>query len=211
MIKNVHQKAITDLSKIDKNIKRSIDKFGMPDDRRIDPGFNTLFRMIVGQQISVKAAKSVWGKLASCQVDTPQKLLSSSDKVLKDSGLSRQKIQYIKDLASKILEGSLILENLNSLSYDNAHRMLTNVKGIGDWTADIYQLFVLCDMDAFPQGDIAVQEGARRFFKLEKRPSPKILLNLVEKWRPLRGAGALVMWQIYRIEIHEGNIVNKNN
>ena len=82
------------------------------------------------------------------------------------------------------------------------------MKGIGDWTADIYQLFVLCDMDAFPQADLAIQEGAKRFFKLDSRPSSNDLLEMAEKWVPLRGAAALVLWHIYRVEVHEGSKIS---
>ena len=96
----------------------------------------------------------------------------------------------------------------NTILSKEAHLNLTKIKGIGDWTADIYQLFVLGDMDAFPQDDLAVQEGAKRFFRLNHRPKGKELLKLAEKWKPLRGAAALVMWQIYRIEIHEGSKFN---
>ena len=204
----VHQIAIKQLSKLDKNIDQAIKKYGMPNDRVTDGGFGTLLRMIVGQQISVKAAESVWKKITDIQANNPQNILSMSEKKLREVGLSRQKISYGKDLAYKVCSGLLDLDNLSHLSNQEAHNQLTQVKGIGDWTADIYQLFVLRDMDAFPQADIAVQEGAKRFFKLSERPSQSNLLKLVEKWKPLRGAGALVMWQIYRMEVHEGSKLN---
>ena len=110
-------------------------------------------------------------------------LLNLSDLKLREAGLSRQKITYSRDLAQKIKNESLVLENLTKLSSEDAHKKLTQVKGIGDWTADIYQLFVLGDMDAFPQADLAIQEGARRYFKLEKRPSANNLVKLAEKWK----------------------------
>ena len=204
----VHQRAVRKLSKLDKDIALTINKYGMPNDRITKGGFDTLLRMIVGQQISVKAANSVWNKIVNIKANDPKTILVLSDQKLKEVGLSRQKISYGRDLAYKIKSGLLDLDNLINLSNQEAHRQLTQVKGIGDWTADIYQLFVLGDMDAFPQADLAIQEGAKRFFRLNERPSPSNLLKLVEKWRPLRGAGALVMWQIYRMEVHEGSKLN---
>ena len=204
----VHQRAVRKLSKLDKDIALTINKYGMPNDRITKGGFDTLLRMIVGQQISVKAANSVWNKIVNIKANDPKTILVLSDQKLKEVGLSRQKISYGRDLAYKIKSGLLDLDNLINLSNQEAHKQLTQVKGIGDWTADIYQLFVLGDMDAFPQADLAIQEGAKRFFRLNERPSPSNLLKLVEKWRPLRGAGALVMWQIYRMEVHEGSKLN---
>ena len=204
----VHQRAVRKLSKLDKDIALTIKKYGMPNDRITKGGFDTLLRMIVGQQISVKAANSVWNKIVNIKANDPKTILVLSDQKLKEVGLSRQKISYGRDLAYKIKSGLLDLDNLINLSNQEAHKQLTQVKGIGDWTADIYQLFVLGDMDAFPQADLAIQEGAKRFFRLNERPSPSNLLKLVKKWRPLRGAGALVMWQIYRMEVHEGSKLN---
>lgn len=208
MNNNTHQVAIKKLADKDKKIKNAIIKYGMPNDRITKGGFETLFKMIVGQQISVKAANSVWEKLKKINANDFKNLLLLSDLKLREAGLSRQKISYSRDLAQKIKNKSLVLENLTKLSSEDAHKKLTQVKGIGDWTADIYQLFVLGDMDAFPQADLAIQEGAKRYFQLEKRPSANNLVKLAEKWRPFRGAGALVMWQIYRVEVHEGSTVN---
>ena len=208
MNNNAHQVAIKKLADKDKKIKNAIIKYGMPNDRITKGGFETLFKMIVGQQISVKAANSVWEKLRNIDANNVNNLLNLSDLILREAGLSRQKITYSRDLAQKIKNKSLVLENLTKLSSEDAHKKLTQVKGIGDWTADIYQLFVLGDMDAFPQADLAIQEGAKRYFQLDKRPSANNLVKLAEKWRPFRGAGALVMWQIYRVEVHEGSTVN---
>tara|TARA_B100001248_G_C27301822_1_gene417520 strand:- start:282 stop:908 length:627 start_codon:yes stop_codon:yes gene_type:complete len=202
------QKAVLQLSKQDNEINEIIINYGLPNDRMSKGGFETLLRMIVGQQISVIAADAVWAKLKKIKANVAKNFLLSSDDKLREAGLSRQKISYGRDLAENINSGCLNLNELGKLPTKEAHLNLTKIKGIGDWTADIYQLFVLGDMDAFPQDDLAVQEGARRFFKLNQRPKGKELLNLAERWRPLRGAAALVMWQIYRIEIHEGSKFN---
>ena len=203
-----HQAAIKELSRKDKEIEIAVEKYGMPDDRVTQGGFDTLLRMIIGQQISVKAANSVWGKMVKVNANTPNNILTATDASLKEVGLSRQKISYSRDLAEKINSGLLNLDGIKHLSSEDAHKTLTQVKGIGDWTADIYQLFVLADMNAFPQADLAIQEGAKRFLKLEYRPSSSNLLKIAEKWRPLRGAAALVLWQIYRVEVHEGSKIN---
>ena len=203
-----HQIAVKELSRKDKNIAIAVKKYGMPDDRVTEGGFDTLLRMIIGQQISVKAANAVWSKMVNANINTTNNILSATDESLKEAGLSRQKISYSKDLAEKINSGLLNLNELKHLSSEATHKKLTQVRGIGDWTANIYQLFVLCDMDAFPQADLAIQEGAKRFFKLESRPSSNDLLKIVEKWVPLRGAAALVLWQIYRVEVHEGSKIS---
>ena len=203
-----HQIAVEELSRKDKDIAMAVKKYGMPDDRLTEGGFDTLLRMIIGQQISVKAANAVWSKMIKANVNTPNNILSASDASLKEAGLSRQKISYSRDLAEKINSGLLNLNELENLSSEGAHKKLTQIKGIGDWTADIYQLFVLGDMDAFPQADLAIQEGAKRFFKLDNRPSSNNLLKMAEKWVPLRGAAALVLWHIYRVEVHEGSKIS---
>jgi DNA-3-methyladenine glycosylase II len=146
--------------------------------------------------------------MVNANVNTVNNILSASDASLKEVGLSRQKISYGRDLAEKINSGLLNLDELKHLSGEDAHKKLTQVKGIGDWTADIYQLFVLGDMNAFPHADLAIQEGAKRFFNLENRPSSNHLLKMAEKWVPLRGAAALVLWQIYRVEVHEGSKIS---
>tara|TARA_Y100001970_G_scaffold69287_1_gene88379 strand:+ start:300 stop:926 length:627 start_codon:yes stop_codon:yes gene_type:complete len=204
MVNGPLQKAVLQLSKRDDKINEIIINYGLPNDKMSKGGFETLLRMIVGQQISVKAADAVWAKLKKIKANIAKNFLLFSDDKLRDAGLSRQKISYGRDLAENINSGYLNLNELEKLPTKEAHLNLTKIKGIGDWTADIYQLFVLGDTDAFPQDDLAVQEGAKRFFKLNHRPKGKELLKLAERWRPLRGAAALVMWQIYRIEIHEG-------
>ena len=199
------QKAVLQLSKQDNEINEIIINYGLPNDKMSKGGFETLLRMIVGQQISVKAADAVWVKLKKINANIAKNFLLSSDNKLREAGLSRQKISYGRDLAENINSGCLNLNELGKLTTKEAHLNLTKIKGIGDWTADIYQLFVLGDMDAFPQDDLAIQEGAKRFFKLNHRPKGKELVKLAERCRPLRCAAALVMWQIYRIEIHEGS------
>ena len=201
---NVLQKGVLTLTKKDPMIKKIIDNFGFPKDKPLKGGFKTLLRMIIGQQISVKAADSIWSKIAILLPINEKNILNISYKSLNEIGLSKQKISYAKDLANKIVSKELILNDLKNLSSDQAHKKLISVKGIGDWTAEIYRLFVLCDLNSFPKGDIAVQEGARIYFNLKKRPTPNELSELVNIWNPLKGAGALVMWQIYRLEVREG-------
>ena len=167
------QKAVLQLSKQDNEINEIIVNYGLPNDKMSKGGFETLLRMIVGQQISVKAADAVWAKLKKIKANIAKNFLLFSDDKLREAGLSRQKISYGRDLAENINSGCLHLNELGKLTTKEAHLNLTKIKGIGDWTADIYQLFVLGDMDAFPQDDLAVQEGAKRFFKLNHRPKGK--------------------------------------
>ena len=158
------QKAVLQLSKQDNEINEIIINYGLPNDKMSKGGFETLLRMIVGQQISVKAADAVWAKLKKIKANIAKNFLLFSDDKLREAGLSRQKISYGRDLAENINSGCLNLNELGKLPTKEAHLNLTKIKGIGDWTADIYQLFVLGDMDAFPQDDLAFQMEIKDIF-----------------------------------------------
>lgn len=172
----------------------------MPVLRRQPPGFEGLAWIVVGQQLSTASAAAIWHRLKT-QLDpiAPEALLALSDENLRAAGLSAGKIRTLRALAADIREGRLPLDRLHLLPADEAHALLTKVKGIGPWTADIYLLFCLGHPDAFPGGDLAVQEAARLAYGLETRPDAKSLTALAERWRPWRGVAAKVLWAHYRI------------
>jgi DNA-3-methyladenine glycosylase II len=181
----------------------------VPQLRKRPPGFEGLAWIIVGQQVSTASAAAIWGRLrAILDPATPERFLGLSDEELRAAGLSAMKVRTIRAVATEITEGRLPLDGLHELSADEAHGHLTRVKGIGPWTADIYLLFCLGHPDAFPGGDLAVQEAARIAYGMEQRPDAKALTALAENWRPWRGVAAKVLWAYYRVaKAREGSPV----
>jgi DNA-3-methyladenine glycosylase II len=177
---------------------RVLDTHGRPEPRLSEPGVETLLRTIVGQQVSVAAARSMWGKLAAKygQPVDLEALLTASDEQLREAGLSRQKAGYARSLAGLVLSGELDLSNLPE-DDEEAVELLTKIKGIGRWSAEIYLLFAEGRGDVWPAGDLAVQIEIGRLLGLADRPSEKQLRELAEPWRPHRGAAAVLAWHSY--------------
>ena len=175
-----------------------IAKMGYPEPRLRDPGYTTLLRTIVGQQVSVAAAASVWNKLVILIGDgcAPEKLLEQDFDALRACGLSRQKQGYARSLAELVVSGGLPLDALPP-DDEEAIAYLTQVKGIGRWSAEIYLLFAEGRGDIWPAGDLAVQEAVGRLMGLSERPSEKATREIAEAWRPHRGAAAIFTWHIY--------------
>ena len=171
---------------------------GYPEPRLRDPGYATLLRTIVGQQVSVAAAASVWNKLEALlgKGCSPEKLIAQDFDALRACGLSRQKQGYARSLAELVINGALPLDALPT-DDEEAITYLTQVKGIGRWSAEIYLLFAEGRTDIWPAGDLAVQEGVGRLLKMEARPSEKDIREIAENWRPHRGAAAIFTWHIY--------------
>ena len=171
---------------------------GTPEPRASEPGAHTLLRTIVGQQVSVAAARSMWAKLEAAYGTPPdlERLLTASDDELRLAGISRQKAGYARSLAELVLSREL---DLTSLPEDDeeAIALLTKIKGIGRWSAEIYLLFAEGRRDIWPAGDLAVQIEIGKILGLEERPSEKRLRELGEAWRPHRGAAAVMAWHSY--------------
>lgn len=190
--------ALDALALIEPRFADAITATGYPDARIRDPGYTTLLRTIVGQQVSVAAAASVWKKLETLLGEgcAPDKLIEQDFDALRACGLSRQKQGYARSLAELVVSGELPLDAL-PLDDEEAIAYLTKVKGIGRWSAEIYLLFAEGRVDIWPAGDLAVQEGVGRLLKLDARPSEKEVRLIAEKWRPHRGAAAIFTWHIY--------------
>jgi DNA-3-methyladenine glycosylase II len=171
---------------------------GYPEPRRRDRGYETLLRTIVGQQVSFKAADAVWAKLAAHRGDLtdPQSILTADFDELRACGLSRQKQGYARSLAQLIADGELPIMELPA-DDEEAIALLTQVKGIGRWSAEIYLLFAEGRPDIWPAGDLAVQIAVGRLLGLEERPSEKAIREIAEAWRPHRGAAAVFAWHFY--------------
>ncbi len=187
------------LSEIEPRFASAIAQVGYPEPRRRDRGYETLLRTIVGQQVSFQAAASVWGKLETARGDmtNPDAIISASFDELRACGLSRQKQGYARSLAELVKSGELSLHNLPDEDED-AIMLLTQVKGIGRWSAEIYLLFAEGRPDIWPAGDLAVQIDVGAIMGLPERPSEKIVREIGEAWRPHRGAAAVFAWHHYK-------------
>ena len=172
-------------------------RVGYPPTRIRERGYATLLRTIVGQQVSVHAAASVWRKLEALGDPTDPVLVAGhSDEALRACGFSRQKASYARSLAEEVTSGRLDLANLPE-DDEAAIAQLVRVKGIGRWSAEIYLLFAEGRPDVWPAGDLAVQIELGRMLGLEARPSEKLTRALAETWRPHRGALAILAWHHY--------------
>ncbi len=171
---------------------------GYPEARIREPGYATLLRTIVGQQVSVAAAASVWNKLEALLGTgcPPDALIAQDYDALRGCGMSRQKQGYARSLAELILTGALRLDALPA-DDEEAIAYLTQVKGIGRWSAEIYLLFAEGRADIWPAGDLAIQESVGRIMGMQTRPSEKEIRVIAENWRPHRGAAAIFTWHIY--------------
>jgi DNA-3-methyladenine glycosylase II len=172
---------------------------GRPPLRRRDGGFAGLATTIVSQQLSTASAAAIWGRLAAAfDPFEPAAILRARAPRLAKAGLSSPKIRALKEIARAIAQGKLPLAALADLPADDAHAALTAIHGIGPWTADIYLLSCLGHTDAWPAGDLALQEAARLAFGLRTRPTAKEMATLAEPWRPWRSIAARVLWTYYR-------------
>ena len=185
------------LSELDDDLKYIINKYNLPDSRKESNTFETLMRIIIGQQISRKAAESIYQKLKEKKITTYKNFLNTDDKYLKNLGLSFRKIIYIKDLAKNIYEKKIKLNEFKKSSSEVVYNSLIKIKGIGKWTINNYQLFVLEDCDAWPGGDLAVQEAIKSLKNLDVRPDENESNKIAEKWIPFRGSAALLLWHYY--------------
>jgi DNA-3-methyladenine glycosylase II len=190
--------SIDALATIEPAFAAALERAGYPEPRIRKPGYGTLLRTIVGQQVSVAAAASIWAKLEAAlgEAEDPNALALASDELLRGAGLSRQKIGYARSLAEEVTSGGL---DLHALPEDDEEAIaaLTRIKGIGRWSAEIYLLFAEGRPDIWPAGDLAVQIEIGRILGHPERPSEKQTRAWSEAWRPHRGAAAIFAWHHY--------------
>jgi len=179
-------------------IASALERAGYPEPRLRSTGYGTLLRTIVGQQVSVAAAASVWTKLEALLGPDipPEKLLAADFDALRACGFSRQKQGYARSLCELVISGELDLDRLPE-DDEEAIAELTRIKGIGRWSAEIYLLFAEGRPDIWPAGDLAVQAGLAKLLGLEARPDEKATRARAEAWRPHRGAMAIFTWHCY--------------
>jgi DNA-3-methyladenine glycosylase II len=191
--------AITLLLAADARFRPLLAVTGPPPLRRRPGGFAGLASIVVSQQLSTASAAAIWGRLTEAYDPlVPKSILRARAPRLAKLGLSAPKIRTLRAIAAAVDGGELDLMGLAELPADDAHAALTAVHGIGPWTADIYLLTCLGHADAWPAGDLALQEAARLAFALDARPAAKALVALAEPWRPWRGVAARVLWTYYR-------------
>ncbi|WP_353203664.1 DNA-3-methyladenine glycosylase 2 family protein [Sphingomonas sp.] len=183
-------------------LAEAIGRMGYPAPRISPRGYATLLRTIIGQQVSTKAAQSVWHKLEGIVGDLtdPGSVTRASDEQLREAGLSRQKAGYARSLSALVTSGELDLANLPA-DDEEAIAKLVAVKGIGRWSAEIYLLFAEGRTDIWPAGDLAVQIEVGRILGHETRPSETLTRELAEAWRPHRGAAAIFAWHHYQSDM----------
>ena len=183
----------------DADFARVVAAHGPPPSRKRDPGFGTLLRAIVYQQVSTAAGAAIWGRLeAGLGEMLPARLLLHDDDALRAFGLSRPKVKYARALATALAEGHLDLDSLHLLEDEAAIAALVALPGIGRWTAEIYLLSALDRPDVMPAADLALMEAARVLKGLPARPSAKEMAALSEAWRPWRSVAARLLWHYYR-------------
>ncbi len=199
-LRNSHiREQLTELASRDKQVKTALDTVGFPPERVRDQSFAIFLRVIVGQQLSVKAAASIYGRIEElvgadmgpCDFD------GVDDETLRALGLSKQKIAYTRSLCETVQNGTLNIEKLPSLCDEDAVESIIAVKGLGVWSAHMYLLSSLGRPDIWPIGDLAVRVGVGRIVELEERPTEKETLEIGERWRPYRSAMALLAWHYY--------------
>jgi len=192
--------AMQALVKQDPRLKPILAATGMPALRQREPGFAGLAHIVCGQQVSTASAAAIWGRLSAAfdPFDHHAIRKARTDR-LGRLGLSGAKIKTLKNIARELTADRLNFDVLANENVDAAHNALTALHGIGPWTADIYLLFCLGHGDAWPAGDIAVQEAIKIGLGLTERPNPKQMVPLAEPWRPYRGAAAHLWWAYYRV------------
>ena len=166
---------------------------GVPDMRERDDGFHALLQAIVSQQVSVAAARAIYGRLEAAGLTDAAAILAASEDDLRAPGLSRQKVRYAKALAGAEIDWP----GLRDLPVEEVVRTLVALPGIGIWTAEVYAMFSLRHADVFAPGDLALQEGARMLFDMEERPKERALREWSEQWSPWRAVAARMLWDYY--------------
>ena len=180
--------------KLEKRFRLVESNFGLPSFDPREKGLLALKKTIVGQQLSIASAAAIWSRFINADIKDEEILNNQADNQLRDLGFSRQKISYLKSLAKSGLD----FDQMEIMENEDVIHVLTDIKGIGLWTAEIYCIFSLRRLDIFPAGDLALQEAAKHLLDLENRPSEKEMRKIAESWVPYRSVCAIILWHFYR-------------
>ena len=196
------RKAVAALREADPVMARLVDEHvkvvrkDLREDRRGD-AYGALLRSIVGQQLSTKAAASIYGRLIDIfggHAPTPKELLKADPEEIRSAGLSRPKVAYLRDLAQHVEDGTLELERLPELPDEEVTAQLTAIKGLGPWTADMFLMFHLRRPDILPVGDLGIRRAVKVEYRMRKLPDAKRLEKVARPWRPYRTLACLFLW-----------------
>ena len=190
--------AVEELIKRDRDLARIIEDLGLPYQWQRKTGFPTLVRIILEQQVSLSSAKATFKRLVNAVEElTPESFLSLDDIELKTVGFSRQKTRYGRELAQAIVDKRLDLDRLEELDDDRVRKKLTSIKGIGDWTVDMYLMMALQRQNVFPSKDLAVAVAVKEIKNLPTRPKKEELEAISEPWQPYRAIATHILWHYY--------------
>ena len=178
-------------------IIHQVGRCGLHRSRREDP-FTALVEAIVWQQLSTKAAGTIYKRLLALFPDgphpTPAAIIACSDESMRAAGLSRAKAIYLRDLATKVADGTVVLDSVNMLPDDDVVEVMTQVKGIGRWSAEMFLMFRLLRPDVMPVGDLGIVNAIKRQYRLRKTPDSKRMLRIAAPWRPYRSVACWYLW-----------------
>ena len=189
--------AFKKIMEIDKRFENIFDQIGSPENRAIKEGFQSLAKIIIGQQISTIVAKKIYDKLIKDNMLNEQNLAKTSIENLKLYGLSSQKSHYLSNLASLVNNKHIDIGSFKYMPSEDLTNLLIKIKGIGQWTINNYKIFALQDIDAWPSADLALQEAVKIIKQLNNRPNQDEMEKIGKTWKPYRGAAALFLWHLY--------------
>jgi DNA-3-methyladenine glycosylase II len=178
------------------SIIKEIGRCGLVRSKRADP-FIAIVEAIIWQQLSGKAARTIYERFLKVFPDgtpTPSTILATSDEAMRAAGLSRGKIAYLRDLSTKVLDGTVHLESLETMANDDVVAAMTKVKGIGQWSAEMFLMFRLQRADVLPVGDLGIVKAIQRHYRLRKTPTPERMRKIAESWRPYRSVASWYLW-----------------
>jgi DNA-3-methyladenine glycosylase II len=177
-------------------IIKGIGRCGLVRSKREDP-FIAIVEAIIWQQLSGKAARTIYERFLKIFPNgrpTPATILATSDAAMRAAGLSRGKVAYLRDLSTKVLDGTVHLESLETMTNDEVVAAMTKVKGIGQWSAEMFLMFRLQRADVLPVGDLGIVKAIQRHYRLRKTPTPERMLKIAEPWRPYRSVASWYLW-----------------
>jgi DNA-3-methyladenine glycosylase II len=197
-----HHKKISHLKRSDPKLKIVIEGVKLKEVAETRGRFEALVEAIVSQQLSVKASDTIFARFSALtpgkKFPMPREIVKMRAPAMRKAGLSRMKVSFIKDLAAKVLEGSLDLKNIDKLRDEEVIEQLTRVKGIGQWTAEMFLLFSLQRDDIFSYGDLALRNAMQKIYKMKKPPTQAQAEKIAAKWKPYRSLGSRYLWASLR-------------
>lgn len=199
MDKRIIERGMETLVEVDEDVANAVVQVGFPAPRLRPAGFDTMFSIVLSQQISTDAARAIYERVVALMDDlSPESFLKVDPEALRIAGMSYRKIEYARGLAEAIVDGRLGLQDMRKQTNDEVIAAITALHGFGLWSAEIYLMFSLRRRDVFPAGDLALRSSLGMLKSLDEKPTPKQALELVEHWSPWRSVGSLFLWHYYR-------------